>query len=191
MKSTHEEVAGFALRSFKDHVLTTEHESDKISLYHCGTPGTNNCSFRIIIAPDCITVYGDIGDGMVWRPGTNYMLGWIRGAISSPDYVIEKMPANCKREEFSEERARSQWAYLKECYADNEEKLALLTDDRLDEIVEGDEGQPQEQWLAFMYEELEDDDPSLVMDWTSEVYWTIEALKKFVQLYNQANPGIS
>lgn len=192
MKSTHEEVAEYAKDAFKDHILIVEHESDKVSLYLCRKPGTGIYNFRVMIGPNCITIYGDIGDGMVLRPGNEEMLGWIRGSCKSTDYVISKMPHYHTKQEFSEYYARKHWEELKKDFTrdDNQEKLAKMEDCILASICEGDNGRPLDEWYQFMTEKLDDSDPYYPTEHDSSVYWTIEALKKFVQLYNQANPGI-
>jgi hypothetical protein len=132
--SNQEQIAIWAKKSFADHVLTCEAKTDKIALYHCGRPGGSNYSFRVVLAPNCIMVYGDIGDRMLfnYRPFSQ-QISWLRGSVNSGHYMVEKFTT--KEKVFCEETARANWESKKENYEEGDKDLDLLTDEAFEDIV--------------------------------------------------------
>ena len=184
MTKTQQQIIEFAKNDFKDHVLTTESVSDRISLYKCARPNNSSTyAFRVILAPQCITVYGDIGDRMILFYGRENTLAWLRGAVKSSDYLISKMLF--KKEEFDKDIAQSSWASAKQDYkdADYEDKLSLMTDEEYEYIVSAD--YPIQEWYNFFCGELNSDEPPSCEDWSADVYCTVECLRKFVELIDK------
>lgn len=86
--------------SFKDHKLTVQAEgpSGGAWLYTCRNPNTSFYLFNVVVAPQVILVYGDIG-ALLLRvtPGgwPHEMLRWLRDATRNPDevdYLLGKCP---------------------------------------------------------------------------------------------------
>lgn len=84
------DIGPMAERDFKDHVLTGP---DEDGAFTCGKPNDGNLRFRIAFQPGLTIFWGDLGEAMIWRPmrDTHQTLGWLRGAVNSLGYVLEKM----------------------------------------------------------------------------------------------------
>ena len=76
-----------AEESFAAHEITVTGPGE----FRCGKPGSGDMSFRLILRPGVIILYGDLG-AAIFEPGTKDPLAWLqRGAIGSRDYVLEKL----------------------------------------------------------------------------------------------------
>jgi hypothetical protein len=72
--------------AFVDHVVREEGEGR----WFCGRPGTGMYHFRVITAPRCVMLYGDIGEAIFICPesdGFEWLLTSINGGR---DYILGK-----------------------------------------------------------------------------------------------------
>lgn len=84
-KESKEDVRRLSVTEFKDHVLTEEHPK----VWRCGRPDSIIFSFRVAELPGAIIIWGDLGT-MVIDAGKDYTISWLKGAIHSRNYVLEK-----------------------------------------------------------------------------------------------------
>lgn len=176
-------LAEIAEKAFAEHRLTPEQTEGPVRMWHCGRKGTGMYSYRIVAGPGMLLVYGDVGDYMLQAHDRD-LIPWLLGAIKSEDYVIGKMVH--KHEVFLEDEASNLLDRLIEEACDDEdreemEKLAKYVRDNWNKDY--DDGH---EFAKTFYEG--GGEPSLIchtMDHESSVYWTMECLKKFVELYNE------
>ena len=73
-----------AAESFQNHKVTRFSDSE----FMCARPNSIVWSFRILFPPGAVIVYGDVGEMIL----TQYDLGigWLRGAVHSPGYLLGK-----------------------------------------------------------------------------------------------------
>lgn len=75
-----------AQEAFQNHVLRKEGDGR----WFCGRPGTGMYHFRIIIAPACVFLYGDIGNA-VFLCSEHDSLNWLLDSIDGGrDYILGK-----------------------------------------------------------------------------------------------------
>ena len=174
--SNQEKVAKDAIKSFLSHELTCESKTDKVALYRCAQPGTSCFSFRVVVAPGCIVVYGDIGDGMIYNyKSFQDQIPWLRGSVNSSRYLIDKMVF--AEREFCEETAKANWENEKENYEEGDEEFEDIVSDNY----------PDQAWYNFFYGSLRCDESPGCEDYKIGVYWTVECLKKFIELLDKEN----
>lgn len=78
------QIRGFAEKDFAQHVLTETGPNE----WRCGRPNSGFYSFRVIVRPGCVIVYGDIGEGIFRGGEAGDMLGWLRGATGKGGYPL-------------------------------------------------------------------------------------------------------
>lgn len=78
-------VDALAVEAFARHKLRSEGKGR----WYCGRPGSGLYHFRLITAPGCILLYGDIGQAILLCQAVD-ALAWLRKAISDRDYVLGK-----------------------------------------------------------------------------------------------------
>ena len=86
-----EQAKEFAAVDLADHVIEVEGEGRY--LFH--RRGTGMYHMRIIFAPGAVLFYGDCEDGIL-RCSDRDSLAWLRGAASSPDYLLGKWASRPK-----------------------------------------------------------------------------------------------
>ncbi|HWQ10117.1 MAG TPA: hypothetical protein VN436_13445 [Holophaga sp.] len=170
-------ITELAARDFTKHVLTVEGPGE----WRCGEPDTVIMSFRILCRPGMVVVWGDLGE-WVLRHSDRDSLGWLRGAVRSPDYVLQKVKAG--------ERLRF---YAADAMAslDDPETIESWGADVVEKIREAlpvVEDLTQERWLDACYNAPLDDPPREEYP-TESALWLIELLRKFVALEAKAAEG--
>jgi hypothetical protein len=181
------EIAGYAKKAFETHELTVEQANGPVRMWHCGKPGTGIYSFRVVAAPGFISIYGDVGDGMLAAYDRD-MVAWLGGAIRSPSYLFSKMIKS--RKVFRADLARNLLKELvDEADEDNKEKAEKMVENILDNW---NDDPPDEHGFEFFnaaYEAGVDSEYfDSVMDHCADDYWTLECLKKFVELLKKGKP---
>ena len=169
-------LAKMANEAFVDHKLVPEQISTSLKMWYCGKKGTGMYSFRVIAAPGMLLVYGDVGDYML-QANDRDLIPWICGAIKSENYVIGKMVH--KHRVFLEDEAE----LLLQRLANKD--FTNRVRDRWNKEYDGE----HEFCRAFYEEGGEISYLESVMDHESSVYWTMECLKKFVELHNEHEAG--
>jgi hypothetical protein len=175
-----EQIGKLAVDSFKDHVLETlvpAREDQTFGMWRCrNKKGGGIYAFTVSIMPwGIICVAGDVGD-VILRcsyPKVWDVLGWIRGALNSPDYLIEKAQPVCRdaMEEFSSEMAR---AWLTEMREDGDDDLAS----RIDAVWDGESS---ESWQYACFGENVSDIPACTV-MSASACWSVECLRLFIRL---------
>lgn len=174
MGDTYAEVAasikGMAAEAFVGHALTSEGPGE----WRFGRPGTVIYSSRVLFRPGTIIVWGDLGE-WVLRHGNKDSLGWLRGAVQSPDYLLEKVRAG-KRERFYPADAAK---LLKD--PETEESWGAARVARVREELNGWRGGDftEEDWAREWYEAGADEVPNVRYPCESAL-WLIELLRAFV-----------
>ena len=169
--------ARMAEDAFKDHVLAKEGDGR----WYCGKPDTGIYSFRVISAPRCIFLYGDLGD-LVLQPSDRDALAWLRGCIKSLDYVLGK--ATKPEREFLPAEVE---AWLKQDEAEAAEEEDGRHRDRVTKLRDlwrecKYEDDRSLAWRRVYVEATGDCEPPACDDWSAQMLWQYHALAKFCQL---------
>lgn len=169
-----------AATAFKDHVLTVEWQGpENHCAWRCRKPGDSAYAFQVVTMPGWVMVRGDIGE-MMWERAEN-MLAWVRGAIDSTEYFLEKVPHSFKKTEYDEDVA-ADWVAeeIKEAARDRgtpiEERRSRIESLREAALLISD---GEYAFLGECYgRELFDgcDAPNLRLP-TNTFFWTREALR--------------
>ncbi len=130
-KGEHREgVRASAERAFANHRVTVE-GGKEVRSWKCQNPRHNTSWFRVVIGPNLVIIYGDIGT-LTLRPYTADVFDWAKAAtqvehtleksIRPPDSVF--LPAEAERalmelEESGEEGAKEQAAKIREAWQDD------------------------------------------------------------------------
>lgn len=70
-----------------------------VRAWRFAAPGTSNMAMTIYVVPGRIIMVGDAGELILQR--CTDMVGWLRGAIKSPGYVLEKVPHSFQKKHAS------------------------------------------------------------------------------------------
>lgn len=169
---THKSIASMAAEAFASHGLTREAPQE----WRCGRDGTVIYSFRILFRPGMIAVWGDLGEWIL-RHSDRDSLGWLRGSVGSPDYLLEKVKAG-EHERFYPADALA-WLGSAEA-ADTYGTEAI---EAAREYLDLDDAFPltEEMWGTACYEAGMDDPPRFRYP-CERALWLVELLRKFVSL---------
>ena len=165
-------VRRLAVELFADHALIKEGARE----WRCGRKGTVVYSARILFRPGMIAVWGDLGEWIL-RHGDSDSIGWLRGAISSPDYLLSKVQAG-EKERFYPDDALA-WLRSEDAvhtYGRQKIEVARESLDLYEPF-----SLTIEQWLRACYEAEMDDPPRFEKPCESAL-WLVELLRKFVAL---------
>lgn len=160
--------------SLANHVLKLESESDSIKMWFCGKPNSGSYHFRVISAPGAIILYGDVGDKIIMAAERD-MIPWLKGAVNSPSYLISKISGhNDNKNVFLVGEAEKFLEEEPEIKAKLEDELHYgLLDDGHHFCREAFEAGADPESFSSLW------------DYDSDIYWTVECLKKFVELLNE------
>lgn len=149
------QVESLAADAFKDHVLTKMDGH-----WRCMKPNTGFYAFRLAELPGLIVIWGDISLFSIAQ-GVSYNIDWLRGAIKSMEYILEK--SSFKRDSFIDEM----WDTYRENHKDAED------------FEDGYAG-----YLEYVQTACDDVEHAYhaTHDWDSAALWGYWALKKFCEL---------
>jgi hypothetical protein len=165
-------LANLAEEAFTDHVLTKEGDGR----WYCGKPTTGIYSFRVITAPGCVFLYGDI-DELALLPHDRDALTWLRGSINDMDYVLGKSSLSVRQKDFLVAEAES-------CLVDEVETGGLKPDVAAgirEQLVLSRYDEPERTWHEAWSDAGEADIPACT-DWGSQMIWQYHALRAFLRL---------
>lgn len=203
-KESRATIAEIAGESLANHVITPEQTDGPVRMWYCGRKGTGMYSYRVIAAPGMLLVYGDVGDYML-QANDRDLIPWLKGAIRSEDYMISKMIN--KGEVFRPDEAIALLNTLVEEAKEDDEgdlrhedeednntyhysKQAIALKSAVLDEWDPDYGSGEEFARAFMNAGGECSLLSRTVDYESGVYWTMECLKKFVELYEDSKDPV-
>lgn len=164
-------------KAFQDHELKVEGEGRWL----CARPGTGIYHFRVITAPACLILYGDIKD-VIFRISDRDALAWLRGSIDSMDYVLGKAVAfdEGHRKVFARGNALRELA-----------ELAKEDPARAEKVREHYERYRDFEGEARAWAEAMSNvgmDPTVPEDWDSQLVWQYHALRHFLRLLGAVDP---
>jgi len=164
-------------------------DDDTVKLWRCGKPQSSTYMFYVCSAPNCLMVYGDVGEFM-WQRHYD-MIPFIRGAIESLDYFSEKVPRGIEIKTEYEELVE-EWALtIKEERALSGHDWDDSCDTALAEIMDayaiyGSVHDFQsalfDSKLCTDYEDMPD-----LQHYTYSYLWVIEGLKWFIKELDASN----
>lgn len=173
-------------RNTKDHVIKQLHGDDDVAkVWRCGKPKSSVYMFYVCSAPNCLMVYGDMGESMWMR---HYdMIPFIRGSIHSLDYFSEKVPADLRDGTMTDHKE-----LIEEWFATvKQERIELGYDwgeseeNALEEIrTEYSYYEMAEDFRRAVYESNlynDCDDMPNIRWYTHHYLWKIEGLKWFIK----------
>lgn len=173
LQETRADIRGFAVDAFKDHRVVSVEATPAVRVFRCATPGTGVYAFTVVLLPRTVVFYGDIGEAIL-RMSDPDPLCWLRGAVHSEGYVIEKF-----RPQPAEEFYRSDaHAWLDEWKKDADPELHADEEAAIRSVLRDEESTPEEFARALSDANLLDGDlPGMGPD--SATLWIIEGLRWF------------
>lgn len=157
-------------KAYKDHVVRSEGEGR----WYCGRPGSSSYSFRLIFAPACILLYGDI-QAVVLRMPNGDAMEWLRTCVDDLDYVLGKVAAfEGPTKKFSRGDALRKLNELEAQYGEPATRAKREYDRQRDRV--GDE----RAWEVSMHDN--GFDTEVPSDWDSQLFWQYHALRHFCRL---------
>lgn len=180
-KDNRKQLTEIASESFADHIITCEQSDLPVRMWYCGRKNTGIYSYRIVAAPRMILVYGDVGDYMLQASDYD-LIPWLRGAVKSEHYVIGKMIN--KGEEFLPDEAEALLNELRDRYIEEENNIGLSNIESIRDTWDKDYDNLDKFAEIFMSVNEPTSLLGRTIDYESGVYWTMECLKKFIELLN-------
>ena len=185
-KRQRQDIQEIANESFANHTLKVEQDQGPVRMWLCSRPGTGMYHFRVVAAPGWLAVYGDVGNHML-SANDKDLIPWLKRSVKSYDYLISKFEnvLDLKDTFFPEEAEK----LLEECDAEGMMAETYPYDsqgqkfvDKVREDWDKEYGDHHDFCSAFYNA---GGDPELldrVVDFGPSVWWTVECLKKFVEL---------
>jgi len=168
---TREKIAQNAKRSFAKHRLDVI-EPDR--QWRCWDGESGFYAFRVAVLPGIILIWGDLGT-MVVDAGPSYDLGWLRGALRSRNYLLEK----CSLEQRVVLMEGEMRAFAKEYFNELETSYA----DAYDWSEFG-----WNKAMTAYFERTGNTTECTIKDFDSRAHWCCESLAKFVELLDAPSP---
>jgi hypothetical protein len=193
-------IAKHAEGDFANHVLVQQEPSRWV----CRNPKGVGYWFFVVIGPQMVLVYGDVGE-LILRPSEDMtgVLGWLVGCLTKGkedtawpevDYVLSKAPHKkreflngevqeymdslLKEHPWGEVLTRSRVAQIKDLYESNKEESESDGDMSNDTL--------RCHWRKAYYEVTDDPEIPDCDDWDREMLMCYQALRTFVRLYQAA-----
>ena len=166
-----------------EYVVQQLHRDDDIvKLWRCGKPQSSTYMFYLCSAPNCLMVYGDMGEYM-WQRHYD-MIPFIRGSVHSLDYFSEKVPRGIKIrtdylelvDEWFDEVKQSRIDYGEDWTEEHDEELSELKDvwNSYQDVSEFKTA----LYSSKLYRDYED--VPRTEFYTFQYLWIVEALKWFI-----------
>jgi len=178
---TRDDVRLSALDDFRNHELSQLPCGD----WRCGRRHSCISSFRVILRPGFVFVYGDVGDWILQHSDAD-SLAWLRGAVGSPDYLLGKVRAG--KEDwfyegdvvsFLEDQIKQDIAGAAEILDGVREAIDCGTFDR-------------NAWYELLAErDWEREDACVGTGPAPSMFWLVEALKWFVTAHDAQQAAIN
>jgi len=197
IKSLKSEVTARALVDFKNHKIAELHhvpwKGDYQNQYFVArvmSPKTWIYGFYISILPGCIHVWGDIGSTS-WTQvfGGRASIAWLRNAVNSLSYLAEKQsrPDREKNEVYYPELAKEYMAELKATDPEDDPS-AVAAYEALKQNGIPEDGP---EYGRIICDVCDDGDFYRSTYHSHQFLFTVEAIKKFIELYDAAyaEPG--
>lgn len=169
-------IATLAAEDFAGHELVAAGEDS----WWCRKPGTGIMAFCVIVRPNAILIYGDVGEWILRMHGgdARSTLDWLRGATSA-HYLCEKIRAS---------HGPVKTFYPGDAYRQLAARAATEDFDAAKILNELDFTNGEEDHQKFMemaYECTGDTEVGLVgMNLSTNSLWLVELLRTFVRLYD-------
>lgn len=172
-----------ATRETSAHVLTEEGPGR----YLVSAPGTMMWSFRVVIAPFAVCIFGDAPVDAILRVNDKDPLSWVLKAASI-DYVLGKAiayPRDGAREFMPGDAEEWCVEFLTES-GHSASQIEAVTE--LLDGVRSREGLSAERFMEALVD-AGIDDPPACDDWSDSMLYTFHALRCFARLYQAAHPA--
>jgi len=179
-----------AKESLAEHTLRQDINTPDFKIWICRKPESSFYWYRVIAVPGCLIVQGDVGN-RIFTMYDRDPVGWLRGAVDSPDYVMGKCEDKSKdflvgeakkliAELRVEEQPEDEDGNTDTSIVENNE----LNKSKADEIEEAwsDEHDSYQFSRAYYEAGLETEDLSLCYDFNSDIVWSYACLKRFIEL---------
>lgn len=166
------QIFSLAKEALANHVLKQRVSSGDFSIWSCENPDSSFYWYRIVCMPGCIIIQGDVGN-RIFSVYDKDVIGWLRGAIKSPDYVMGK--CEDKHKEFVSDEAKR---ILNELREEHPEIVDEIEDKWADE-------HDDYQLIQAMHESSLTDVSEyteMFYDFNPDVIWSYACLDKFIQL---------
>ncbi len=197
---------------FNNHILKIESENEIIRSFFCAREKDSAYWFRVIFAPNYITIYGDIGnlafhlsdyDSLKWLLSTDkkhiqYLMSKVpiefRSAVFefSKEKAMEKMnelELDLKNEITEEKEADENMDFYDDkSFFEKKNDVIIECEGKINKILALKEDLPEiteEEFYQRLIDDLDDSDfeTSSFKDYTSHSYFIAAALFKFCELY--------
>lgn len=165
--------------NFKEHEIQTIEDGKHVKIFKFAKPGTNTFSFTLVCSDNLIAMTGDCYPFMSLPGHGRDGLSFLRGAINSLGYFLEKCPESFLTSEYCSD-------YAMELLVE-EVKSEVITQDQLDGCYGLDEGEVQGEaaYYEFCYSN-DIEEPSRPRILKSSTLNQIAGLRCFVEKYEQS-----
>jgi hypothetical protein len=183
-------IFSIAKESLAEHILKQDADVSDFRVWTCKNPKSSFYWYRVIAVPGCLIIQGDVGN-RIFTMYDRDPVGWLRGAINSPDYVMGK--CEDKGKDFLVGEAKALLQNLRDGQetedehgvVDNyvvEENNNLKA--KVEEVEEAwtDEHDADQFSRAYYEAGLDTEDLSCCYDFNSDIIWSYACLKKFIEI---------
>lgn len=177
-KEERKAVAQLAVGAFSSHVLTAV----RPGLWKCAAPNSWVHGFFVSTMPGAIALYGDTPDALlrVYPCATDQAaVEWLRGAVNSPCYLLEKITA---KEAWRVFFAGDALRFLRDLVHDEDSRFipVLTSAEEIHECCE----LGREKWAELMFDYCVDDAYDAGDGWGASAWWVVEAFRTFIRLHD-------
>ena len=183
-------IYSMAKESLAKHTIKQDADASDFRVWICRNPENTFYWYRIITVPGCLIIQGDVGN-RIFTMYDRDPVGWLRGAINSPDYVMGK--CEDKHKEFIPGEARALLQELRDGQEIKDEDGVVDTfvveendslRSKVEEVEEAWTDEHDEDQFSRAYYEagLDTDSLGSCYDFNSDVLWSYACLKRFIEL---------
>lgn len=177
---TQKTIAELAAKDYAEHIV----EPQGLGEWRFRKPGTSIMWSAIIVRPWYVIVYGDVGEWIL-RHSERDSLAWLRGAVRSRDYLLEKVKAGDTERFYPADAMEELRPTGKEDDA-HDDALRAKVKAELDPFMWNDE--PTEYEWGRAWAEAGGDDPPRCRYASEGGLWLWETLKAFIRTLDASKP---
>lgn len=180
-----------ANKTFDRHEITRE----RFGVWYCGAKDTGNMSFRVVVAPGMLMLYGDIGE-IIFLPYAKNTLAWAVGSFQPeyPYYPMTKLSHHMREKEFQSDEVEG-WLLekVRENRKSRDNKWTKHYIDLVRRWRESDRDglhQAERSWHELCYTSNLDDPPTFT-DYPTGIYLCFQAMCWFMSHVSADDPRFS
>lgn len=167
------DIVAMAVDGFKDHQIRLVQPG----LWKCSRPNSWIYGFFVAALPGALVFYGDLGEAVL-RPSDTDVIPWLRGAVRSEGYLLEKVKPRPEQAFYPGDAVA--WAAERV----NEGGATVVLDDARQMAKDGELN--RYTWSDLVYEHTgEAEDCAIGSGPSAASLWLVQALRWFVAHLDQ------